>query len=135
MQAVVALRLGRNPVGQFLDCNGTQNNVTHLVLVKDNVETRFNVESKVTGIRLDLSAVQLLDERAYIVCVCVFSKEPCVITVSTCWMASLNFVLLIERVLFTVRILSLGSSLLLSPPDSPPPSHLQTKKNEENITS
>ena len=33
--------------------------------MKNNVETRFNVESKVTGIHLDLSAVQLLDEGAY----------------------------------------------------------------------
>ncbi len=65
VQGVVALGLGGNPVSQFLDCNGTQNNVTNLVWRKDNAETRFSVAARSTGLRLDLTNAQVSDEGVY----------------------------------------------------------------------
>ena len=65
VQGVVALGLGGDPVGQFLDCNGTNNIVTNLVWRKDNAETRFSVTTRSTGLRLDVTNAQLSDEGVY----------------------------------------------------------------------
>ncbi len=62
---MVALGLGGDPVGQFLDCNGTNNIVTNLVWRKDNAETRFSVTTRSTGLRLDVTNAQLSDEGVY----------------------------------------------------------------------
>ena len=65
VQGVVALGLGGDPVGRFLDCNGTNNIVTNLVWRKDNAETRFSVTTRSDGKRLDLSTAQFSDEGVY----------------------------------------------------------------------
>ncbi len=65
VQGVVALGLGGDPVGRFLDCNGTNNIVTNLVWRKYNAGTRFSETARITGLRLDLSTAQLSDEGEY----------------------------------------------------------------------
>ncbi len=65
VQGVVALGLGGNPVGQFLDCNGTNNIWTNLVWRKDNAGTRISVTTRSAGLRIDLTNAQLSDEGVY----------------------------------------------------------------------
>ncbi len=62
---MVTLGLGGDTVTQFLDCNGTQNNVNNLVWRKDNAGTRFSVTVRINGKRLDLTNAQLSDEGIY----------------------------------------------------------------------
>jgi len=83
MQGVVALGLGGVPVSQFLDCNGTQNNVNNLAWRKDNAETRFDVQTRSTGIRLDLSTAQPSDEGIYM-CVDTVTGDSISINVTGC---------------------------------------------------
>ncbi len=83
VQGVVLLKLGGNPVSQFLDCNGTQNNVTNLVWRKDNAETRFSVAARSTGLRLDLTNAQVSDEGVYM-CVDTVTGDSVPINVAGC---------------------------------------------------
>ncbi len=83
VQGVVALGLGGNPVGQFLDCNGTQNNVNNLVWRKDNAETRFKVAARSTGLRIDVTNAQLSDEGIYM-CVDTVTGDSVSINATGC---------------------------------------------------
>ncbi len=83
VQGVVALGLGGYLVGQFLDCNGTNNIVTNLVWRKDNAETRFSEITRSDRLRIDVSNAQLSDEGIYM-CMDTVTGDSVSINVTGC---------------------------------------------------